>query len=118
MAVGQVFWAVVVNNERPDVPAGCPEHYAQLMISCWDADPAARPTFAELRPILMNMLQRLRVATSSPLSHELKSKEATTSAEVREGASRTGVAHDAPPADHVSPDRQPEAAVDPDLKLE
>lgn len=108
MAVGQVFWAVAVNNERPDIPADCPEDYAQLMTSCWDADPAARPTFAELRQVLMNMFQRLRVASPSPSrSSEVSSKKEAS----------TGGSQDAPTADPDIPGGRDEAvlAVVPDL---
>ena len=35
-------------------PAICPEDLYEVMKSCWDADPDARPTFAELHSKILN----------------------------------------------------------------
>ncbi len=45
----KTIWAIrgaVVGGSRPPVPADSPAAYAELMQQCWQATPAARPTFA------------------------------------------------------------------------
>ncbi|XP_051568939.1 mitogen-activated protein kinase kinase kinase 20-like isoform X2 [Myxocyprinus asiaticus] len=41
----QVAWLVVEKNERPTIPSSCPASFADLMRSCWIAEPKKRPQF-------------------------------------------------------------------------
>eukprot|EP00884_Botryococcus_braunii_P016251 jgi/Botrbrau1/3309/Bobra.0048s0006.1 len=66
MAIGQVFWAVAVNDQRPDVPLSCPQAYRELMTSCWATEPAARPAFAEVWRTLQAMFKIFRDPSESP----------------------------------------------------
>jgi len=46
---------LTVSGKRPDleaVPPDCPRSLSQLMIRCWDHEPAARPSFAEVLDVL------------------------------------------------------------------
>ena len=38
----------VLDGNRPGIHAGCPPDYVALAQACWAADPAARPTFAQV----------------------------------------------------------------------
>lgn len=38
----------IANGRRPKIPARCPEPLAQIMLACWEANPALRPTSGEL----------------------------------------------------------------------
>jgi len=40
--------AVTIDGERPEIPPQTPEALKQLITSCWDTDPAARPSFHEI----------------------------------------------------------------------
>lgn len=40
--VGQVFYAVVCNGQRPQIPAQCPAGYAALVRACWAPEPEDR----------------------------------------------------------------------------
>ena len=42
---------------RMGQPQHCPNEVYQLMEDCWEADPVKRPSFAELRDSLQNILQ-------------------------------------------------------------
>ena len=46
----QVARAVVDKKERPPVPAGIvgAQGYVELMVACWDHEPARRPSFSEI----------------------------------------------------------------------
>lgn len=44
----QVSLEVVNNNLRPKIPKNTPEHFARLMIRCWDRNPLKRPSFYEI----------------------------------------------------------------------
>lgn len=46
---GVVVERVVIQGERPPVPEDMPEELELLMRRCWDADPAKRPTFDQVR---------------------------------------------------------------------
>lgn len=40
--VGQVFYAVVCNGQRPQIPSQCPAGYAALVRACWAPEPEDR----------------------------------------------------------------------------
>jgi serine/threonine protein kinase len=40
------YFDAVQEGRRPDIPAWCPEPFANLIKSCWQFDPAKRPDFA------------------------------------------------------------------------
>ncbi|DBA79881.1 TPA: hypothetical protein ACH3X1_008206 [Trebouxia sp. C0004] len=64
LTVGQVFFAVVYQAQRPAIPEDCPDAFVTLMTSCWSADPLQRPTFRQIT----KDLQLLRKASQvSPL---------------------------------------------------
>ncbi|XP_072540018.1 protein kinase Npk [Salminus brasiliensis] len=44
----QVAWLVVEKNERPTIPSSCPASFADLMRSCWVAEPKERPVFKQI----------------------------------------------------------------------
>lgn len=52
----QAAVGVVQKGLRPGIPANCPPALGEIMQSCWDGNPAARPTFrmltARLQPLL------------------------------------------------------------------
>ena len=49
----QAAVSTALNGQRPPLPQGAPAPIAQLMTSCWQRDPASRPSFGEA-------LQRVR----------------------------------------------------------
>ena len=44
-------------GHRPKMPAHTPPLLAQMLLRCWDADPAKRPEMAEIIPILDQLLK-------------------------------------------------------------
>eukprot|EP00884_Botryococcus_braunii_P009548 jgi/Botrbrau1/18595/Bobra.0367s0037.1 len=60
MAIGQIFYKIAVEDDRPPIPANCPPQYFELMQSCWATDPAGRPTFPEVMQSLQKVWQELR----------------------------------------------------------
>ena len=42
MTVAQVFYSVVYEQSRPEVPQGCPADFRELMEACWRADETCR----------------------------------------------------------------------------
>jgi hypothetical protein len=51
----EAVMAAVRAGARPPLPHGCDARWAALMHACWAASPAARPTFAEIVPMLARM---------------------------------------------------------------
>uniref|UniRef100_A0A4W4ELL4 Protein kinase domain-containing protein n=1 Tax=Electrophorus electricus TaxID=8005 RepID=A0A4W4ELL4_ELEEL len=51
----QVAWLVVEKNERPTIPSSCPASFAELMRSCWVAEPKERPVFKQILATLESM---------------------------------------------------------------
>lgn len=41
-----IFIRVVLNELRPEIPAGAPADMADVVRACWAGEPGARPTFA------------------------------------------------------------------------
>lgn len=50
-----IAFLVAQDGLRPDVPAFCPDPYAQLMTACWDDQPENRPSFTEILNTLHEM---------------------------------------------------------------
>lgn len=51
----QVAWLVVEKHERPTIPSSCPTSFADLMRSCWVAEPRERPVFKQILATLEMM---------------------------------------------------------------
>jgi len=60
LQVAEVFHGMMVGNLRPKIPASTPPSpgWKALMQSCWDADPASRPSFEHLVSELGEMLKQ------------------------------------------------------------
>jgi hypothetical protein len=56
----QAAVGVVQKGLRPPLPPGCPTAVADVMVACWDASPAHRPTFKDLAPRLQSLLDAAR----------------------------------------------------------
>jgi len=55
----QMTHKVSGRNERPSIPQDMSRDYAEVITSCWRTDPASRPEFADLSPILKGMYEAL-----------------------------------------------------------
>ncbi|KAK7278550.1 hypothetical protein RJT34_23580 [Clitoria ternatea] len=55
MHCGAIIGGIVNNTLRPPVPKRCDSEWRKLMEECWSPDPAARPTFTEIKNRLRNM---------------------------------------------------------------
>ncbi|XP_023703195.1 mitogen-activated protein kinase kinase kinase 7 isoform X2 [Cryptotermes secundus] len=51
----RIMWAVHT-GERPPLISGCPKPIEQLMTSCWDKNPASRPSMDEVVHIMSQLL--------------------------------------------------------------
>ena len=65
MHYGEVVERVGLRGERPPVPENTPEAYALLMASCWQEQPAARPSFPQIIECLQIMLASLQQQLAS-----------------------------------------------------
>ena len=43
---------VVKNGKRPEIPQDCPASLRKLIVQCWDGEPAKRPKFSEIIPMV------------------------------------------------------------------
>jgi len=48
----QVAMAVLNHGLRPKIPGWCPDHFRQMIESCWKHDPAERPPFREILQLM------------------------------------------------------------------
>nr|KYP60733.1 putative serine/threonine-protein kinase DDB-G0267514 [Cajanus cajan] len=55
MHCGAIIGGIVNNTLRPPIPKRCDPEWKKLMEECWCPDPAARPTFTEIKNRLRNM---------------------------------------------------------------
>ncbi|XP_057427794.1 uncharacterized protein LOC130721080 isoform X2 [Lotus japonicus] len=60
MHCGAIIGGIVNNTLRPPIPKRCDSEWKKLMEECWSPDPAARPTFTEVRDRLRNMSAALQ----------------------------------------------------------
>ncbi|KAK8954632.1 Serine/threonine-protein kinase HT1 [Platanthera zijinensis] len=78
MTAVQAAFAVVNKGARPIIPNDCPPPLALIMTQCWDANPDARPPFADVVRMLENVQTemacvrraRFRWCMSHPLTSE------------------------------------------------
>ncbi|KAG0472225.1 hypothetical protein HPP92_016771 [Vanilla planifolia] len=62
MTAVQAAFAVVNRGARPIIPNDCPPSLGQIMTSCWNANPNARPSFNDVVKLLENV--QTEMATS------------------------------------------------------
>ncbi|KAK7391586.1 hypothetical protein VNO78_20003 [Psophocarpus tetragonolobus] len=60
MHCGAIIGGIVNNTLRPSIPKRCDSEWKKLMEECWSPDPAARPTFTEIK-------NRLRIMSATLL---------------------------------------------------
>lgn len=47
-SLDELIEAVALDEERPEMPDDCPPLLKKLIVSCWQTDPALRPSFGEI----------------------------------------------------------------------
>lgn len=57
---------LVVENERPDIPNDCPPEFAEIIRKCWDPEPNARPTTAQLLQMLESFVAKYSTLNQVP----------------------------------------------------
>ncbi|XP_047168753.1 uncharacterized protein LOC124837438 isoform X1 [Vigna umbellata] len=55
MHCGAIIGGIVNNTLRPPIPKRCDSEWKRLMEECWSPDPAARPTFTDIKIRLRNI---------------------------------------------------------------
>ncbi|XP_074275711.1 serine/threonine-protein kinase STY46-like [Silene latifolia] len=55
----QAAVGVVQKGLRPPIPKNCHPKLAELLVKCWQQDPALRPNFSEIIPILQQIAQEV-----------------------------------------------------------
>lgn len=104
LSIGQMFYMIAYEGWRPQIPAGCPAAFADLMTACWHVDPEQRPTAQQLLRRLQRMYvqakQQYLAARGSqpPLRSSSRSSRSAAVA-----AATAAAAAAAPPAARVSP---------------
>jgi len=73
----QVAVNAAQRNLRPRIPSFCPEHYQQLIRTCWDNDPINRPDFSQI-------LEQLNVIKKSHSNASSSAKGASMARPVAE----------------------------------
>ncbi|KAJ7535104.1 hypothetical protein O6H91_12G018500 [Diphasiastrum complanatum] len=66
MHYGAVIGGIVNNTLRPPIPNWCDPAWKSLMERCWAADPASRPSFADIVNELRAMTESLQPKTQRP----------------------------------------------------
>ncbi|CAK9325761.1 unnamed protein product [Citrullus colocynthis] len=61
MHCASIIGGIVNNCLRPEIPTWCDPEWKALMSSCWDSDPAKRPSFSEISQKLRNMAAAMNV---------------------------------------------------------
>lgn len=76
MTVGQIFFAVVQEQQRPPIPEkGVSAAYLKLMQGCWNTDPKQRPEIPEVLAALKQQYKHHRATNiSKSLSSPPESK--------------------------------------------
>lgn len=86
-SVGQMFYAIAYQNWRPEIPAGCPQGYAELMAVCWHDDPEQRPTANQLlRRLQVLQGQARQESVSARKAHKLTARAAEQGLSFEESA--------------------------------
>ena len=49
----------VRQGHRPDIPAGCPSVFSDLIENCWEGNPRKRPSFADVLQRLIYLQNRV-----------------------------------------------------------
>lgn len=62
----QAAVGVVQHGLRPPIPAGTPAMLAEVMHKCWHKNPASRPSFTELVPVLQQLHRDMKDGEGSP----------------------------------------------------
>merc|ERR1712137_964058 len=60
--------AVCNDNERPIIPRWCPDSLRKIITSCWEADPNARPTMAE---VILSLDSCIQDCAELDFSHQI-----------------------------------------------
>ncbi|KAK7268661.1 hypothetical protein RIF29_21366 [Crotalaria pallida] len=68
MHCGAIIGGIVNNTLRPPIPKRCDSEWKKLMEECWSPDPAARPSFTEVKDRLCDMSAALQ-KKRQPLGH-------------------------------------------------
>ena len=55
---GVIVYSVSINEDRPRIPASCPEPLARLIARCWHTDARLRPSCYEISMKLQGMIDR------------------------------------------------------------
>lgn len=63
MTVGQIFFAVVQEKQRPPLPKGLPAAYVDLMQRCWSSEPGERPSITDILKHLKKQYKQHRATT-------------------------------------------------------
>ncbi|KAM7345614.1 tyrosine protein kinase receptor torso isoform 2-T2 [Cochliomyia hominivorax] len=66
---------------RMEKPKGCSQEFYDLMFSCWNAEPVARPTFSDIVQKLDEMLNFLDKSIESPIIYSEVEKESSAKEE-------------------------------------
>ncbi|XP_022153379.1 uncharacterized protein LOC111020890 [Momordica charantia] len=61
MHCASIIGGIVNNSLRPEIPTWCDPEWKALMSSCWDSEPAMRPSFSEISQKLRNMAAAMNV---------------------------------------------------------
>src|SRR5690349_21119288 len=69
----QIIVGVLSEAMRPSIPGDCPRDYEQVMRSCWDHVPAARPTFPAILDSLNSAVQK-QTETHTPIDQRTEQK--------------------------------------------
>ncbi|XP_071744242.1 focal adhesion kinase 1 isoform X4 [Lepeophtheirus salmonis] len=109
-------------GERLSLPSGCPSHLYSVMLQCWSYEPSNRPTFQELKSVLFETLNEIKIQDSlggyatpwqgdnnsipsSPRGNSLPPSSTSCSSPIIDGRSRLRKSRtlDLPEEEHGSP---------------
>lgn len=61
--VAAFYRRVCHKHERLKIPKGTPPELAQLMVRCWEVNPASRPEFSEIVPVMRRLCECAEAAS-------------------------------------------------------
>lgn len=76
LSIGQMFYLIAYQGWRPEMPAGCPPGFAELMVACWHEEPEQRPA----APQLLRSLQKLYVQAKQEMAASRQAEAAIAGA--------------------------------------